>query len=265
MNTKLCRKCSQIKNIDDFHKNPKSKDGHHSNCKDCANQYAKNYRLAQDKIKRQEYDQAYYETNKEIILVRKQKYYQENKNQISSNLKQRYNKEDKVKYNKQYYEANKEIIKEQNKQYAKEHKQETRQYHNQYYKDKRKNDLTFQIRTALSANINYGLKSNGSSKAGKSIVKYLGYSIQELIQYLENQFETWMTWQNYGKYDPETWDDNDPSTWKWSIDHIIPQSKFYFISMDEQTFKDCYALSNLRPLSAKQNWLDGINRTRHKK
>lgn len=34
--------------------------------------------------------------------------------------------------------------------------------------------------------------------------------------------------------------------------------------MNEENFKKCWALSNLRPYSAKQNLLDGANRKRHK-
>ena len=51
----------------------------------------------------------------------------------------------------------------------------------------------------------------------------------------------------------------------WHIDHIIPQSLLPYSSMEDDNFKKCWALSNLRPLSAKQNLLDGANRIRHKK
>ena len=66
-----------------------------------------------------------------------------------------------------------------------------------------------------------------------------------------------MTWDNYGIYRASMWVDNDPSTWVWQIDHIIPQAKFSYTSMDEENFQKCWALSNLRPLSAKQNVIDG--------
>jgi len=35
-----------------------------------------------------------------------------------------------------------------------------------------------------------------------------------------------------------------------------PQSDLLYISMSEDNFKKCWALSNLRPYSAKQNLLD---------
>jgi hypothetical protein len=50
---------------------------------------------------------------------------------------------------------------------------------------------------------------------------------------------------------------------EFHFDHIIPHSTFHYETMDCQEFKDCWALSNLRPLSAKQNLLDGISRVRH--
>ena len=59
-----------------------------------------------------------------------------------------------------------------------------------------------------------------------------------------------MSWKNYGVY--------------WHIDHIIPQSDLPYTSMEDDNFKLCWALDNLRPLEAKQNLLDGAKRTRHK-
>ena len=69
-----------------------------------------------------------------------------------------------------------------------------------------------------------------------------------------------MTWENHGVYNLNTWDDNDQSTWKWNIDHIIPQSKLPYTSMEDDNFKKCWALENLRPYSAKQNIIDGNKR-----
>jgi hypothetical protein len=66
-----------------------------------------------------------------------------------------------------------------------------------------------------------------------------------------------MTWENHGAYQSSKWDDNDISTWKWQIDHIIPQHKLPYSSMEDENFKKCWALENLRPYSAKQNLLDG--------
>ena len=52
------------------------------------------------------------------------------------------------------------------------------------------------------------------------------------------------------------WDDNDSSTWKWQIDHIIPHFAFKYTTMNCEKFRKRWALENLRPYSAKQNMID---------
>jgi hypothetical protein len=81
------------------------------------------------------------------------------------------------------------------------------------------------------------------------------YTIEELKTHLESLFEPWMNWTNQGVYKLLEWDDNNPETWTWQIDHIIPQSSFDFT--DEDQIKKSWALENLRPLSAKENLLKG--------
>jgi hypothetical protein len=74
-----------------------------------------------------------------------------------------------------------------------------------------------------------------------------------------------MNWENWGKYKPESWDDNNKTTWTWNIDHIIPHSDLPYKSPKDENFKKAWSLENLRPYSAKQNILDGTSRIRHKK
>lgn len=121
------------------------------------------------------------------------------------------------------------------------------------------------LRHNVSRLIYIKLKNNGGSKEGKSISNYLPYTIQELKEHLESQFEPWMNWDNQGFYKLSDWNDNDPSTWKWQLDHIIPQSDLFYSSMKDENFKKCWALSNLRPYSAKQNVLDGTQGLRNGK
>lgn len=129
----------------------------------------------------------------------------------------------------------------------------------------RKIDPNFYIRRSISFFIWKVLKSSSNSKNNKSCLTYINYTIEELKEHLENQFESWMTWKNYGAYRKDTWNDIDPSTWTWQIDHIIPQSTLPYSSMEDENFKKCWSLENLKPLSAKQNLLDGVTRIRHKK
>lgn len=105
------------------------------------------------------------------------------------------------------------------------------------------------LRRRCSNAIRAALKSNKKT----SCMNKLPFSIEDLKIHLEQQFEFWMTWDNWGSYDSQTWKDNDPSTWTWQIDHIIPQSKLPYNSMDHPNFYKCWELSNLRPLSSKEN------------
>lgn len=118
---------------------------------------------------------------------------------------------------------------------------------NKKYREKLKNNPVFKLRKNISRSINSALKEN--SKNG-SILKYLPYSINDLKSHLENQFDNKMSWDNYGIY--------------WHLDHIIPQSCLTYITMNDDSFKKCWALDNLRPLDAKQNMMDGSTKIRHK-
>lgn len=255
------KKCSTCK----LKKTDVSKNG---KCKQCNNEYMRQYKLKnQDKIKKyqQEYDAKFYVENKEEILAGKKEYYQANRNEILKDRRKYYdnNKEEKQEYNQQYYQENREAILEYEKEYRVQNTDKIRKYQKNYAKNRRMNDSNFRIRQSVSANINYYLKFNNSSKNGESCLDYLPFAIEKLHNYLENQFEQWMNWNNYGRYDATTWNDNNQTTWTWQIDHIIPQSKLPYTSMENDNFKKCWALENLRPLSAKQNLLDGVNRTRH--
>ena len=124
----------------------------------------------------------------------------------------------------------------------------------------RKENPGFAIHKDISARIWKAIKGN---KNKESCIKYLPFSIEELKIHLESMFEDWMSWQNYGGYKLSEWNEENKSTWKWNLDHIIPHSKFKYLSMEDQSFKDCWSLCNLRPYSAKQNLLDGVSKIRH--
>lgn len=72
------------------------------------------------------------------------------------------------------------------------------------------------------------------------VMEALGYTPAEARRHFEQLFAPWMTWDNYGMKG-------------WSIDHIQPQSSLVFASIDEENFRLCWDLSNLRPLCHKEN------------
>ena len=161
-----------------------------------------------------------------------------------------------------YRKNNKEDITNQKSIYYQNNKLSIFEKQNIYYKNKRNTDPLFKLKINISRKIHFALDGR---KNGESILKYLQYSMQDLKEHFESLFEPWMNWSNQGKYYKNIWDDNDQTTWVWNLDHIIPQSEFNYTSMDDRSFRDCWALSNLRPYSAKQNILDGAQRTRHSK
>jgi hypothetical protein len=130
--------------------------------------------------------------------------------------------------------------------------------------ERRKRNPVKRLRGIVSKAIRKGIKRGGGSKRKASFLNHVDYTIINLMEYLESQFEDWMIWDNYGTYNRKTWNDNDKSTWTWNIDHIIPQSILPYSNMTDENFKICWALKNLRPYSAKQNMIDGSNRIRHK-
>lgn len=79
------------------------------------------------------------------------------------------------------------------------------------------------------------LKSGMVSKKWSYI---LGYTVDELKVHIEKQFTKGMSWEKRSEI---------------HIDHIIPVSSFNITDIYCEDFKSCFALSNLRPLWAKEN------------
>lgn len=156
--------------------------------------------------------------------------------------------------------------KEYQKQWRKDHPNHKREYncknieYIREYRREYEKRTEIKLRRLIADRVRDALKKNKMSKNNASILPYLSYTIKDLKQHLESKFEPWMTWQNHTIYDYKKWDDSDSTTWTWNIDHIIPQSKLAYSSMKEDNFKKCWSLENLRPLSAKQNVIDGARR-----
>jgi len=102
-------------------------------------------------------------------------------------------------------------------------------------------DPSFRLRGNIRSRVWEALKLNGGSK-NSSILKALDYSLEELKFHLESQFTPGMSWEISKSF---------------SVDHIIPQSMFQFTSIQDEEFRLCWALDNLRPLSLSQNFGDG--------
>jgi len=225
----FCKKCNQEKIETDFSEKRKEW------CKLCVKEYNITYRK-NNKEKYRKYKQT------EEYKQKSKEYKQKTKQHIQ-------------KWGKEYFINNKEKI----MKYRQDNKEKILKTNSKRRAERVSTDPSFKLRILISAY----LRSTFKKKNGESMLKHLPYTLDELKKHLESQFEPWMSWNNHGRYSPKTWNDNDSLTWTWQIDHIVPHSIFKYESIQEKKKKKCWALENLRPLSAKQNILDGIYKIRH--
>lgn len=246
---KFCPRCQTMKSKIEFCKATNRKDGLMNYCKICERERKKEYR----------------ELNKEQIKQKKKEYYEANKDKVLSKVKEyQDNNEEKISLRRhKYYENNKEEIKEKtkifrgiheeyyreyNKKYQEEHKEELRIQKNKYHKKRKKEDINYKLRYVISGAINYYLHKQNKSKDFPSWTK-LPYTPEHLKEHLESLWESWMSWENYGLA--------SSITKTWQIDHITPQSKLLYDSLEHPNFLECWKLENLRPLESIANILKG--------
>lgn len=100
----------------------------------------------------------------------------------------------------------------------------------------------YRVRRAVASRIRNLL----GGKHGRSTAQLVGYTHAELKVHLERQFSPGMSWDNYGE---------------WHIDHIVPLASFGIESIDDPAIRLAWALTNLRPLWAKDNRQKHAKRT----
>lgn len=170
----------------------------------------------------------YAEQQKEYRKEWKKKDYEANKEQ---------HRENRLKY----YHDTAELRKAKQKEYKKKNRKKLAEYQKQYYKKRREADPIFKLRDNVRRLFQQCFRRNNHKKTSKTI-DILGCSIETFKQYIEVQFESWMSWDNYGLY-------NGGPNYGWDIDHIIPISTAI-------TVEDIIRLNhhtNLQPLCSYYN------------
>ena len=226
---KKCSKCEIKKDESGFYKDKTRKDGLGSRCKECTNQRQKErYAIPENKEK-----------------ARERNARPENKEKRKQYAARPENKERRKEYSAEYNA--KPEYKERKKEYDAKYnsKPENKERRNQQRKERCQTDTCYKLRMHISSAVRQGLKNNGGSKRGSSILSKLPYTMQELKQHIESLWESWMSWKNHGPY--------DPNRKTWQIDHIKPHSCFHYENMDCEEFRKCWSLSNLRPLESLAN------------
>lgn len=110
-------------------------------------------------------------------------------------------------------------------------------------KNKRKKDYLFKLKKNIRSLIFRAFKNNNHKKESKT-VDILGCSVEHFKLYIEKQLEVWMSWNNYGKYNP-----NGEKTWQ--LDHKIPVTHAGTI----EVLINLNHYTNFRPLSSLENIL----------
>ena len=165
METKICSKCKEEKEVCEFNKEKCNKSGLKGECKLC--------RKLTRKI--------HYEINKTNILEDKKQYYLSKKNVILEKAKEyHYQNSNKIKkYRKDYYQNNKNKF-------------------NNYYKLKYQNNVLYRIGKIVRRRLHdYITKNNIKIEKTFDII---GCSPEFLKKHLEIQFIEGMSWENQGKW-----------------------------------------------------------------
>ena len=245
-----CKICNFYKVDDLFYKNRKV-------CKSCFSIIQKKNR-ENNKEKLSIIKKKYYEDNKKEILLKTKEYRENNKEYYKEYHKNYYNENIEIlkNYKKDWYKNNKEVILDKrsiyylnNKdiilpkliEYGKNNRESINKRNRFINKNRRITDPLFKIKNNIRATISISIKYKGFSK-NKNTNVIIGLEYEDFIKYLESKFESWMTWDNYGKYNGEL-------NYGWDIDHIIPMSS-------AKTEDEIYKLNhytNLQPLCSKTN------------
>lgn len=151
MNTKICSKCGVEKDIINFRKEKRTKNGFQSQCKQCEREYA-----LKNRKKQVNYMKEYYKKNKDK-LSQKSKIYRDN---------------------------HKEEKRLQDKRYREEHRKEL----NKKQLERKKNDPIYKLKCNLRGMIKNSFRRRGFKKKQKGEEIY-GCSVNELIEHLINTYE----------------------------------------------------------------------------
>ena len=172
METKICTKCKEEKELCLFGISSNGKYGRKSICNECRKIESKLYR----------------ENNKEKRSDTVKKYYQKNKEKIKE--------KDKIRFLENPEKVREVKLKSYHKNKNKVEQIDRRREYRRY---RRKNDETFKVVEYIRNRIRHYIRINNITKKNKTF-DIVGCTPEFLKEYIENQFKEGMTWDNYGFY-----------------------------------------------------------------
>jgi len=265
---KICSKCKEVKDYDEFFNSKIVKSGKRSRCKECEDKDVRKYREnnpekakmwkltyrgnIDNKNKENATKKIYREKNKEEIKIYQKEYRENNKEKAKNDFKKYYkdnpkyfnekskkyqkNNPDKIKeYRKKSYAENPEKFKDRNKKWRVNNPEKVNELSNNYQKERRKSDPEFKLSCYIRAGFYNSLKKQLIQKTNK-FFSYTGILIEDYIEHFKNS-ELWDEYYN-GK--------------NIHVDHIIPCYAYNF--KNKEHIKMCWDPLNLRLLPAKENY-----------
>ena len=119
MSGKRCSTCGEVKGVESFSRQRRSKDGLQSRCKACVSRH--------------------YEENLEAELERNRRYREENREAIAERMR-RYREENReavLEGKRRYYEENREAERERHRRYREENREAIAEYYRRYREENR--------------------------------------------------------------------------------------------------------------------------------
>lgn len=227
---KICTKCEIAKQLIEFHPQKGRRDGLRSRCKECHNSDCRSWRAK----------------NPDICRNAVKNWTTQNKERHSLNVKK-------------WQDTHKEIIAQRRRDWDKANPERRRKltyawrannvesFRKSNRESARKRRATLSSANKIQDRLHHSVavllrRQLLTGKQGKRTFEILGYSIGALKNHLETQFTEGMAWKNYGR---------------WHIDHVKPRVLFSIASIEDLALRECWALSNLQPLWAKDNLSKG--------
>lgn len=220
---KRCTICLELRAVDKFGKDKRGFIGLTGRCRVC--------------------DKEYREANKKRGMVYNKEYRDKNRSKIYEvNNKYRDNhKEEKSEYDKQYREENKEMIAARDKAYRENNSAEIEAKKLIYRDNKYKNNPHFKLNRDVAQKMRWSLKH---AKDKNKFFFGLKYSIEELKKHLIKTLPEGYVWGDY-------------LSGVIQIDHEKPLAAFYYTSIEDPEFKECWDIDNLQLLFAYDNLMKG--------
>lgn len=261
MKSKICVKCSEVKVLPEFPKKKQRKDGYDTRCKKCVNL------LNRERVVKKKEEKIDWPDIKTCNACKDEKpleqfpvdasgkygrkgrcseccnQYQRSKYKYDDEWRNDKRDKQNIQQKERYQNDEEFRINKLEKTSIYKKTDKGAKVRREYEKNRYKNDPKYRLDHNVGAAVYSTLKSQGVCKAYRNAFNdILPYSIEELMSHLEAQFQTGMTWENYGG---------------WHVDHIRAKCKFHYDSPDDPEFQKCWSLNNLQPLWARDNLSKG--------